>query len=271
MQKYQSIAALFLTWQVCACLPAAAATPDPSREELMKAVFGQQYRAATGDALTKLPRLATPRKMRYYRVKPLTTTVLNTGETVLVAQADYAEQNTENDNEAIEDETLLNVFLLRQTAGKWSVLRRYENFMYRGENSGPGSILFPMLNKDRQGLAVVNHVSDHGCSSRTLYLFDLGQASLRSLTEGISTASTYNRHCGDDDAAPDESTTSKWYLAPPKQANAAYNDVVVVSVTETTAVATPGQPKPVTAVGKKVTLRYAYDGKQYRLLDAGKR
>lgn len=271
MQKYQWIAALLLTWQVGACPAAAAATLEPSREDLMKAVFGQQYRPASGDALTKLPRLASPRKMRYYRVKPLTTTVLNTGETVLVAQSDYAEQNTENDDETIEDETLLNVFVLRQSAGKWTVLRRHENFMYRGENSGPGSILFPMLNKERQGLAVVNYVPDHGCSSRTLYLFDLGRAPLTGLTEGISTASSSNRHCGDDDDAPDEATTSKWYLAPPKKAGAAYNDVVVVSVTETTAVAKPGQPKPVTIVGNKVTLRYAYDGKQYQLLDAGKR
>lgn len=282
MQKYQYVIPLFISCVLSACsdkpaplaAPAAApqaapaVRPAASKEDLMKAVFGQQYRPATGDALTTLPMLRDRVKIRYYLVKPLTTTVLNTGETVLVAQADYADQNKEEDNEAIEDQTLLNVYLLRQTAGTWSVLKRHENFMFRGENSGPGSILFPMLNKDRQGLAVVDYLSDEGCPSRILYLFDLSQDALLSLTDGIRTEWTVNRLCSENESDPDESLSSIWYLAPPKKAAALYNDLVIVSTTTTTLKAGPARDKPVTTIGKKVAVRYAHDGKHYQVAGA---
>jgi hypothetical protein len=253
MQKYQYFITLFF-----ACLVPATAAAQASKDELMRAVFAAQYRPGSQDALTKLPMLRDRARIRWYLVKPLASTVLNTGDTVLVAQAKYdTEKNKEDDNEVIEDDTVLNVYLMRQTGAAWSVLKRHENFMSRSEKSGRGSILFPMLSKDRQGLGIVDYAIDSGCHTRTLFLFDLGRFPLRDLTDGINTESSDNRNCSDSDSTPDTLSTSKWHLAPPKKPSSAYNDLVIVSVTETTV-------KGVTRTGKKLTRRYAYDGQYFR-------
>ena len=244
--------------------------PEPSQEELMQTVFGAQYRAASKNALTRLPTLRRPDQMRFYLVKPVASKVLDTGVAVLLAQSDYAQQNTEDDREVIEDEALFNAYLLRRTAGNWEVLQRRENFMIRGESSGPGSILFPMLNAGEQGLAVVSKLANDGCPSQTLYLFDLTEQPIREITGGIAIGWTSASRCGDAEGAPEQYTGSKWHLSPSKAKGAAYHDVVVVSVTETIKQIGPGENDFVSTKGKKVTTRYAYDGKQFKPVPAGR-
>jgi hypothetical protein len=280
MQKYQYFTPLVLACLISACsdkpvqaAPAAipekaapAAIPEASMHELLKAVFGAQYRADTKDALTKLPTIRDRKKLRFYRVKPIASTLLKSGEMVLLAQSDYAEQNPERDVDVIEDETLLSVYLLRQSAGKWTVHKRHENTMYRGENSGPGSVLFPMLNKDKQVLALANYLANDGCPARTLYLIDLSQDPLGRLTEGIPLSETSNENCGAAEGAPEKMSDSTWYLAPPRKASALYDDVVVTTVTTTyKGVGEEQTPTPI-AKGQKITTRYAFDGKKYKLV-----
>ena len=248
----------------------APVMPEPSQQELMRTVFGAQYRVASNDALTRFPTLRRPDQVRFYRVKPLASKVLDTGVAVLLAQSDYAQQNTEDDWEVIEDEALFNAYLLRRTAGNWEVFQRRENFMIRGENSGAGSILFPMLNDSKQGMAVVSKLANDGCPNQTLFLFDLSEQPMREITGGIATGWTNNSRCGDAEDAPEQSTSSTWHLAPPRTKGAAYHDVVLVSVTETVRHVGPGEDDLVTTKGKKVTTRYAYDGKQFKLIRAAR-
>ena len=246
----------------------APAMPEPSQEELMRTVFGAQYRAASKDALTRLPTLRRPDQIRFYQVKPLASKVLDTGVAVLLAQSDYAEQNTEDDREVIEDEALFNAYLLRRTAGNWEVFQRRENFMIRGDNSGPGSILFPMLNDSKQGMAVVSKLANDACPSQTLYLYDLTEQPMREITGGIAIGWTSADRCGDAEGSPEQYTASKWHLAPSKAKGAVYHDVVVASVTETIKQVGPGENDFVSSKGKKVTARYAYDGTQFKPVQA---
>jgi hypothetical protein len=270
MQKYQYFTPIVLACLISACsdqpVPAApAAVPEASMDELLKVVFAAQYRAETKDALTRLPTIRDRKKIRLYRVKPIASAMLKSGEMVLLAQSDYAEQNTERDVDVIEDETLLSVYLLRQSAGKWTVHKRHENTMYRGENSGPGSVLFPMLNKDKQVLALANYLSNDGCPARTLYLMDLSQDPLLSLTDGIALSETSNENCGAAEGAPEEMSDSTWYLAPPRKASAQYKDLVVTTVTTTYKLVGDEQTPTPIAKGRKITTRYAFDGKKYKL------
>jgi hypothetical protein len=260
MQKYKHFLPLILA---CLLVSLPAQAGAPSKPELMTAVFGAHYRSTSGDALVQLPMNGQRHKIRWFRVKPLASETLNTGDTILLAQADYDDKNTQNDNPAIEDEAYLNIFVLRQAAGKWTVIRRHENVMMRGESSGPGSVMFPMLNKDKQVLALANYTSNDGCPAGKLYLIDLAGADLRHLTEGIPLRSTSADRCGAADGAPELSTNSTWFLAPPRKAGL-FDDVVVNSVTSTVTYASGD--RLIETKGKKVTTRYAYDGTRYQLV-----
>ena len=285
MKKYQYIFAAGLVVLIAACsdqqkpqlapAPTGASTvpvkakpgakAEVSMEGLMKAVFADQYRAAAKHAVMRLPMKRNRQQLRLYEVKGVASGVLNTGEAVLLTQSDYAQQNTENDNEVIEDEALISLYVLREKAGAWSVYRKQENFMVRGESSGPGSVLFPMLNKEKQVLALASALANDGCPIRTLYFLDVAQFPFRELTGGISLGDTESRNCGGSDADPEKWTHSTWYLAPPKGSGARYADVVVQSVTDTITRTGPAENDTVTRKGGKVIVRYAFDGKQYKV------
>lgn len=233
----------------------------------MKAVFGKEYRPATKDALAQLPLYEDRKQLRLYVVVPLASKTLDSGDTVLVAQADYATENAKENYVGFEDIGLINVFTLRQVAGEWKVLRRNENLVYRGDNNRPGSVLFTMLGKGKPGLAIVNGgASEFGCIRETILLYDLDENPLRDLTEAIPSKSIHERGC-EDGVDGYWSINSKWHFAPPKKA-AAYDDLVIVFSGNRTSpsVNKEGQAIAVVDTAVNATARYAYDGKKYRLI-----
>jgi hypothetical protein len=249
--------------------PAAApvaVTPAASKDALMQAVFGKQYRPATKDALTELPMFEDRKKIRLFIVEPLATTVLATGVTVLVAKSSYAEENEEK----IEQPDFLNiyssVYLLREVAGKWTVVKRHPNIAYRGFDERRGSVLFPMLGKDMPGLALASGTNDEGCFSNAIHLFDLRDDPLRDLTgTGIPTGSSTTKSCGGTDLKPNDETNASWYLAPPKKPSA-YSDIVMTFITEITIMSSAEENAKKSVISKKNSARYAYDGKLYKLV-----
>lgn len=187
---------------------------------------------------------------------------------VLVAQSDIPRDPTEFEPNFNDINSLVNVYLMREKAGKWVVHKRHENVVYRGYGDRPGSVLFPKLGKGKPGLAIVFASTDHGCGSETMHLYDLGDDPLRDLAN-ISIGSSTNGNCGGDDKYEQESTSSTWHLAPSKNAASLYDDVVVSITDEKTfypKVENTEAPPPLV---EKFSARYAYDGKRYKLV-AGK-
>lgn len=252
-----------VTAQATAVAPVAKSAP--TKQVLMQAVFGKQYRSSTNDALVDLPMFEDRQKIRRYVVAPLATTVLATGETVLVAKSTYADENIEKIEQPDYYNIYYAVYLLREVAGKWSVAKRHPNIVYRGFDERRGSVLFPTLGKGRTGLALASGTSDHGCSSNAIHLFDLRDDPLRDLTSsGIPTGSSTNENCGGTDLQPDEETNATWFFAAPKKASP-YSDIVMKFITETTYMSSAEENATKSIRTKKGSARYAYDGKQYVL------
>lgn len=232
----------------------------------MQAVFGAQYRPQTKDALVEMPMFENRKKIRFFHVVSLATSVLASGETVMVAESTYSLDNAENIEQPGVIHAYITVYFLRQTQGKWTVVKRHENIAYRGLPERPGSVLFLMLGKDKPGLATVSAVSDEGCTHHRVQLFDLRDDPLRDLTnKGISSYSSWNSGCAGNDLEPDNETKGTWFLAEPKQPSA-YHDVVMTFTSATTIMSGPEEQATKSIVTKKSNARYAYDGKQYKLV-----
>lgn len=230
----------------------------------MQAIFGKQYRPQTRDALVEMPMFES-RKVRLFDVVPLATSVLASGETVMVAESTYSLNSAENIEQPEVINAYVSVYFLRETAGKWTVLKRHENIAYRGLPERPGSVLFVKLGKGKPGLATVSAQSDEGCTHHRVQLFDLRDDVLRDLTnEGISTYSSWNSGCGGNDLEPGNETKGTWFLEEPKKPSA-YHDVVM-TFTSTTVMSGPEEDATKSLVTKKNHARYAYDGKQYKLV-----
>lgn len=246
--------------------PSVALTSAATKEALMQAVFGKQYRPAAKNALAELPMFEDRKKLRLFVVEPLATTVLASGAAVLVAKSTYAEENEEKIEQPDFFNIYTSIYLLREVAGKWTVEKRHPNIAYRGFDERPGSVLFPMLGKDMTGLALASGSNDEGCFSNSIHLFDLRDDPLRDLTgAGISTGSSTTKSCGGTDLKPNEETNATWYLAPPKKPSA-YSDIVMTFITETTIMSSEEENAKKSIIRKKDSARYAYDGKLYKLV-----
>lgn len=238
--------------QLAAAPAPPAAKAQPSKDTLMQAVFGSRYRP-DGETLADLPTLEDRKKVRRYALTPLATELLPSGEMVLLAQAIFADERGD-EGEAVLNGPLVNVFLLRETGGKWVVVKRHHNIVYRGYGTRPGSVLFTRLGQDRHGLAIATVNLDEGCNSGVLHLYDLQDTPLRDLA-GMTNLQTDTPDCNGIGMKQASSVTSTWHLAPPKVAGALYDDLVMVFKTEKFGKA-----------ATKVSARYAYDGKTYRLV-----
>ncbi len=251
----------------------------------MLAVFGKDYRPATKDALTKLPYFEDRKQQRFYRVFPVASTVLKTGETVLVGQAEYSEEKNGDDNyQGFEDIGLINVFVLNKVEGKWTVLKREENLLYRGDSGRRGGLFFTKLGKEREGLAlVVGGTSELGCENQSVHLYDLAEFPMRSLTDAIPSRKM-TKDCDYNEGFDSIDMSSKFHFAPAKKASQ-YDDLVMVFTGEKITYKKTDEPEVAApdsddheavvrarrarpSVTEKVsqTARYAYTGKQYTLI-----
>lgn len=241
---------------------------DKVQAMLMKAVFSDQYREATRDALAQLPDPENSGEKAPYVVSPVAHTVLASGETVLVANAETASE----DGTAMSSHAsggLLNVYLMRQADGKWEILKRHENVASLGSHGNLGTVQWVNLAKGKPGLAVLSGGTWQGYTIEVLSLFDLGADSLRDLAGDIQVHSDSEGGCDPDGEAECWNVTGKWRFEPARTASD-YDELAVdfSGASSTRHKAGKGQAKP-PRVTKNISgaARYAYDGKAYRLVE----
>ena len=259
---------------VVAPVAASAPPPKPTTEDkvnelLMKAVFGSQYRGDSLDALATLTDYEDRSKRAQFVVRAVANTVLATGETVLVAEANDAEADgTARTSHATGG--FLNVFLMRQIEGKWQILKRHENITMLGSDGSLGEVTWTQLATNKPGLAVINGGVWQGYSISNLALFDLSADVMQDLAPG-----GIAMHSGSNGACDPEETTECWEVNGKWRMQSArlggfYDDVVVDFMGEKSTLAPRGEgqaPVPRVYTPVKGTARYAYDGKQYRLVE----
>jgi hypothetical protein len=249
--------------------PAPKPTVDGKAEALlMKAVFGEQYREATRDALAELPDPDKRTEKMRFVVSPVAHTILATGETVLVANAETAS----DDGTALSSHAaggLLNVFLMRQADGKWEILKRHENVTALGSHGNLGTVQWVNLAKGKPGLAILSGGTWQGYTIEVLSLFDLGADTMRDLAGQIQVHSNSEGGCDPDGDGQCWSVTGKWRFESARAASD-YDDIVVDFSGELTSRPKAAKGKAqAPRVAEKVggAARYAFDGKLYRLVD----
>lgn len=247
----------------------APSAGDKAAAILMQAVYGDSYRTATGDALAALPNPDDRTAPMNFVVSPVAHSVLPSGDTVLVANAEFAaEDGTAQSSHA--NGGLLNVYLMRQEGGQWKVLKRHESVATLGSHGNLGTVQWVTLAEDKPGLAVLNGGTWQGYTVENLALFDLTADSMKELTvQHIPIHSDSDGGCDPEGDAQCWSVTGKWRFEPARAA-ADYDDIVIDFSGQTSKGDPAGEGKPAGArVQNKVsgTARYAYDGKTYKLVE----
>lgn len=219
-------------------LPPAPATPAPAAAQpappastqaqdrfapLMQAVYGNSYRSASGDALAPMPDPDNPAERWQMVLEGVSSTVLPSGETVLVVSGDSADENGAANGD-LADPGLLSLYLLRQQDGQWRVLRRHENIARLGSHGRIGKASWVTLGRDRMGLAIEDTVANRGERTVHLALFDPLADQVADLTgDGILIHSDNDDDC-DEARERCWHNAARWHLAP---ADSPYYDLVL--------------------------------------------
>lgn len=255
---------------VVASAPAAPANPKQQEAALMQAVFGNNYHADRGVAVAELPDPDDRKAVGNYVVSAVAHTVLPDGLTVLVANAEIAGDDGKAESSHASP-GLLNVFFLRQQAGKWTVLKRHDNISAMGSFGQLGSASWVKLAGGKSGLAVVGGFTGQGYTTEQLTLFDVSDANVVEVADGVELHSDNHGACGPETNECWD-VGAKWSFAAPAKPGP-YDDLVLV-FSGTSAVAKEGsQPKPGaddverTVTPVKGRARYAFDGKRYQLVE----
>jgi hypothetical protein len=256
----------------------AESAPDHalSKEEenmavLMRAIFTENYRPATQDALAELTDPENRDEMDTYVVTPVAMkyTSATEDDAVLIANAEPAD----SDGHPISSHAapgLLNVFYLRKYQGHWEVLKQFENIAALGSSGNVGSIEWVILAPGKPGFGVIHGGTWQGYTISALTLFSLDTNEVKNITgKSIDIASSNGGACGPDtDVCWD--VDSKWSFTP-SATNAMYNDLVVeftgeknTLVKENKSKAPDESDRIAIQVNAKAT--YAFDGSQYQLV-----
>ncbi|MET3134683.1 putative small lipoprotein YifL [Oxalobacteraceae bacterium GrIS 1.11] len=253
--------------------PAEVETTETRRQlqaQLMSAVFGNDYRAATGDALAIMRNVDRPQEKTQYVIKPVAHLPLPSGEMVLVANADLPDGNG-NAMATHVSPGLLSVYFLRQGGGKWQVLRRQENIAALGSSGDIGKISWTYLAPKKLGLVVENGGVWQGYLISQLSLFDLSAGTLHDLAGHINVHSENDGACGPD-TEECWNITGAWHFVPSKSV-ARYRDLVLEFSGYRTVAAKPADKSdksdPPEHKRSEVTghARYSFDGKHYQLVE----
>lgn len=230
---------------------------------LMQAVFADGYRPASKDALANLPDPDNRTQRAAYVVTPVATTTLDNGETVLVANAEQADDRG-NAMSGHASSGLLNVYFLRQEGKQWKLLRRQENIAALGSSGNIGEAKWTWLATGKPGLAMLHGGTWQGYTVEVLSLFDLSAADMHDLTgDGIKL------HSDSDGACVPESdkcwnVSGEWrFIA--AESGKGYDDLVIEFSGEESSASKAGSASR-NAKQIRAVARYAFDGKRYRLI-----
>jgi hypothetical protein len=246
--------------------PAAVATPVAPQPpvaakindaELMRAVFGDDYKAADKKAVATL---AIEGGEMLHVMTPVANTQLPDGRVVLIVNgAPAADDGSEMASHVSSG--VLNVYLLQREGDRWKVLQRHQSVAELGSDGFIGSVKWVTLGPGKPGFIVSNGGVWQGYSISHAEFFELG-ADVRSLG-GFKEASTNEGGCG-------PTTEECWnvagdirFAAEPQQSG--YNDIVVsfgdkrYTVTEEKNGDFVEHLKSTT----RTSARYHFDGKEY--------
>ncbi|MES2297248.1 MAG: hypothetical protein V4582_09405 [Pseudomonadota bacterium] len=260
---------------------AASAKPDQF-SPLMQAIF-PKYRPASHDALAELPSFEDAKQKDFYLVTAVASTLLTNGETVLVANAEPANAAGESTS-SHADGGGVNVYFLRQEAGKWVLLRRQENIAVAGSMGNFGGVEFINLSTTKRGFLVLGGGTWQGSTIEALSIFDLTMPIMRELTDkgGIRLSSDNEGGC-EQDKGDCWSVNGKWHFDAPKP-GATYAELVIDFSGTLPAAAQEGGSASASANGSASAAakaaasataqdkalgkaRYAFDGTAFRLID----
>ena len=265
-------------------VPPPAATP-PKMEEMntpqarkreagmMRAVFGKDYRGDSDDALADLPDPDNHVDKLSYVVSAVSHRLLPDGRAILVANAETA--NTEGTAESAHASSgLLNVFFLAPKGqpedGQWQVVKRLENIAALGSSGQLGEVHWIMLGANKPGLAIRHGYTGQGYTITQLALFEIGDGKVTALGSGIELYSDNMGACTPD---MDECwmVEGKWRFAPARNGGA--HDDLLIDFTGASEKIKPGVTvKPDEDPLRIATplngrARYAFDGKEYKLVE----
>lgn len=242
-------------------LKVSAPTTEAQLAELMKAVFGDKYNAAKSVAVGPLPDLEVRDETATYSITAHDSTMLPTGETVLLANALLVDQYGEVvDSHAASG--LLNLYVLRKKSDQWEVIRRHENIDALGSFGNLGSSRWIQLGQGRTGLAMTHGGTWQGYTIEILDLYDISNGDVRKLTkEGINMHSDNSGGCSPEVECWDVS--GKWTLEPTVDANA-YPDLMITFTGEERDIV-EGAEREAKPINMKA--RYRFDGSAYKLVE----
>jgi hypothetical protein len=175
-----------------------------------------------------MPDPESKNKKRSYAVIPVAATVLESGDTVLIANGARAyKDGTAHTTDRSKGH--LNIYFLRKENEKWKVLRRHENIAELGSYGEIGEVVWTTLAPGKPGLGVISEWTAHGYSSKTLSLYDLSSNDIHNLAPGG--ADTIEIHY-DNSGNCEHGTDKCWGITgelrfSPSQNNAIYDDLVI--------------------------------------------
>lgn len=256
--------------------PEARARDSKLEADMMRAVFGKNYRPDSEDALADLPDPDSKEKdadKLSYVVSAVSHKLLPDGRAILVANAETA--NTEGTAESAHASPgLLNVFYLAPK-GKpgdesWQVVKRMENIDSLGSSGQLGEVHWVTLGAGKQGMVIRHGYTGQGYTITQLALFELGEDKVTSLEGGIELHSDNGGACGPE-TEECWMVDGSWHFAAARDGGA-YDDLLIDfkgarEKIKPGVTVKPDQDPPRTTTPITGRARYAFDGKKYKLVE----
>lgn len=248
----------------------AEAADMRQRVVLMHAIFGDQYNPASDSAPMKLADVDHPDESMY-AIEPVAHSFLPNGDAVLVANALVALPGRDG-NRIHTEGGVLNIFILRKSEGRWTLLKHHPNIARMGSWERIGKAQFVNLGVGKPGLAMRFGAGFQQFSKSEMALFDLSADPIRPLAgDGIALASS-SPGCVPEELETCYDIAATWRFSA-SASGAAYDDLVLSFTGQDDSkkqARRKGQEGPVVAAditGHKESARYAYDGKSYVLVE----
>lgn len=245
--------------------PAAPAASQPpavaklDNAELMRAVFGDAYKADSKRAITTL---AVDGAEATHAMTPIASTQLPDGRIALIVNGSPAGDDGE-DVAGHVSTGILNVYLLQREGGQWKVLARHQSVAQLGSSGFIGSVKWVTLGPGKPGFIVSNGGIWQGYSISHAAIFTL-DAGVRSLG-GFKEASSSEGACGPTMDECWDVAGAISFAAEPQQSG--YSDIVVnfddkrYTVTEEK----NGDFTEHVKTNTRTSARYHFNGKEYVL------
>jgi hypothetical protein len=144
--------------------------------ELMRAIFGDDFRAADGAALVEIE---DGEDAGYWRMTLHSARELPDGRTAVVVNGAPSDENGA-DVPAHASPGMLSVYTLRRTDGAWQVIERHEDVGTMGSSGTIGVVEWLTLGTGKPGIVIYSGGTWFGSTIANAEIFDLDQG-MRSL------------------------------------------------------------------------------------------